>query len=126
MRALFLLLSMFMSVQVFADSNLSGEEEFEVAGQVVKARFEDEGWRVNGTDGISKGEKAVLMIYEFEKASAEVNFEVFMKASDKCIEFGKVLDTEVEPYKKDFHISTNRFIAESSINRKNEGRISQR
>ena len=125
MKALFILLSL-IAFQALADSNLSGEEEFSTAGQTVRARYEDEGWKVNGSAGASHGEKAVRIVYEFENSNAEINFALFLKASDKCIELGKVFEEEVEPYKKDFHISTNRYISETSINRKNEGKISQR
>ena len=125
MKALLILLSL-VSTHVFANSNLSGKEEFEVAGQLVKATYTDEAWRVRGEPGISQGEKAVLIVYTFEKSNDEINYELSLKASDKCIEFGKVLEEEVEPLRKDYSISTNRFIAETSINRMNDGRISQR
>lgn len=125
MKALFILLSL-ISFKAFADSSLSGKEEFEVAGQSVKAKYTDEAWRVTGTPGFSQGEKAVLIVYTFEKSNDEINYELSLKASDKCIEFGKVLEEEVEPLRKDYSVSTNRFIAETSINRINDGRISQR
>lgn len=125
MKALFILLSL-ISFQAFANFNLSGKEEFEIAGQRVNAKYTDEAWTIRGEPGFSQGEKAVLIVYTFESSNDEINHELSLRASDKCIEFGKVLEEEVGPLRKDYSVSTNRFIAETSINRMNDGRISQR
>jgi hypothetical protein len=125
MKALFILLAL-ASFQAFADSNLSGSEEFMAAGQLVKAKYTDEAWRMEGSEGVSIGEKAILIVYRFENASDEINHELSLKASDKCIELGRSLEDEVEHLRKDYDITTNRFIAETSINRMNRDMISQR